>query len=188
LRSRSSTSPTWRIWSGWAFGTGRSTSSSKMARMIWDHQITTLRTLVPFVRDGGFYVVEDLETNCGSHVDRYRGLATFSCVEYLKRLVDYRVADSYLDIKAEEDAFLRTYGRSVFTVTFCKHLCLLDSLPAVPCERTRWQQPHPECRSLNSFSSCASSLSPFRRQPNRVKKLVRDFCILSLVFQDQTQA
>ena len=32
---------------------------------IWDHQITTLRTLFPFVRDGGFYVVEDLETNYG---------------------------------------------------------------------------------------------------------------------------
>ena len=93
---------------------------------IWDHQITTLRTLFPFVRDGGFYVVEDLETNYGSHVDRYRGRATFSCVEYLKRLVDYRVADSYLDIKAEEDAFLRTYGRSVFTITFFKHLCLLE--------------------------------------------------------------
>jgi hypothetical protein len=93
---------------------------------VWDHQITTLRTMFPFVRDGGFYVVEDLETNYGSYVNNYRGRATFSCVEYLKRLVDYRVADSYLDITAEEDAFLRTYGRSVSAITFVKHLCLLE--------------------------------------------------------------
>ncbi len=93
---------------------------------IWDHQITTLRTLFPFLKDGGCYVVEDLETNYGPYVTNYRGRATFSCVEYLKRLVDYRVADNYLDITAEEDAFLRTYGRSVSTITFTKHLCLLE--------------------------------------------------------------
>ncbi|HVE23015.1 MAG TPA: class I SAM-dependent methyltransferase [Acidocella sp.] len=93
---------------------------------IWDHQITTLRTLFPFLKDGGIYVVEDLETNYGPYVANYRGRAAFSCVEYLKRLVDYRVADNYLDITAEEDAFLRTYGRSVFAITFVKHLCLLE--------------------------------------------------------------
>lgn len=93
---------------------------------IWDHQITTLRTLFPFLKDGGLYVVEDLETNYGTYEANYRGRAAFSCVEYLKRLVDYRVADTCLDITAEEDAFLRTYGRSVFAITFARHLCLLE--------------------------------------------------------------
>jgi hypothetical protein len=36
------------------------------------------------------------------------------------------LAEDQLHLKAEEDVFLRTYGRSVFTITFLKHLCLLE--------------------------------------------------------------
>jgi cephalosporin hydroxylase len=33
---------------------------------MWEHQITTLRALFPFVRNGGYYIVEDLQTNYGA--------------------------------------------------------------------------------------------------------------------------
>ncbi len=93
---------------------------------MWEHQITTLRTLFPFLKNGGFYIVEDLQTNYGDMAAEYRGAASQSCVDYLKRLVDYRVGDEHLDAAAEEDAFLRTYGRGVGVVAFARHACLIQ--------------------------------------------------------------
>jgi hypothetical protein len=92
----------------------------------WEHQITTFRTLFPFVRNGGIYIAEDLQTNYGGAAEHYRGIATISCMEYLKRLVDLRVADDQLDIRLEEDAFLRTYGRAVQFVAFYRRACLVE--------------------------------------------------------------
>jgi hypothetical protein len=93
---------------------------------LWEHQTTTLKTLFPFLKPGGLYVVEDLQTNFGPLASRFRGCATISCVEYLKKLVDYRVGDEQVDIAAEEDSFLRTYGRSLGYVMFFRHACILE--------------------------------------------------------------
>jgi len=96
----------------------------------WEHQTTSFKTLFPFVKDGGIYIVEDLQTNFGAMAAGYRGVASISCVEYLKRLVDLRVAHEQIDISAVEDAFLRTYGRAVHAITFYRHACLIEkSLP-----------------------------------------------------------
>jgi hypothetical protein len=92
----------------------------------WDHQITSLKTLFPFVKNGGIYIVEDLQTNYGRMEATYRGVASISCAEYLKKLVDLRVAGEQIDIAAEEDAFLRSYGRSINTITFCRHACIIE--------------------------------------------------------------
>jgi hypothetical protein len=92
---------------------------------MWEHQITTLRTMFPFVRDGGLYVVEDLQTNYGTAAAVYRGAASLSCVEYLKMAVDLRVADGAIDINAQEDAFLRTYARAM-TLSFYRGCCLIQ--------------------------------------------------------------
>jgi hypothetical protein len=93
---------------------------------LWEHQITSLRTLFPFLKDKGFYIVEDLQTNFGDMIKNYRGVSTISCVDYLKQLVDLRVATAQADIAKEEDPFLRTYGRSVGFVAFYKHACLIE--------------------------------------------------------------
>jgi hypothetical protein len=92
----------------------------------WEHQITTLRTLFPFLRNGGYYVVEDLQTNYGALEAKYRGVATQSCAQYLKELVDLRVADDVLDLSTVEDAFLRTYARNIGLICFHKRCCLLQ--------------------------------------------------------------
>jgi len=92
----------------------------------WDHQITSLKTLFPFVKNGGIYIVEDLQTNYGRMEATYRGVAGISCAEYLKKLVDLRVAGEQLDIAAEQDAFLRSYGRAINTITFCRHACIIE--------------------------------------------------------------
>lgn len=93
---------------------------------VWDHQITSLRTLFPFVRNGGIYIIEDLQTNYGEMQDDYRGVSSISCMEYLKHLVDLRVSDHMTNISEEEDAFLRTYGRAVRSVVFYKMACLIE--------------------------------------------------------------
>jgi hypothetical protein len=92
---------------------------------LWENQITTFRTLFPFVKNGGFYIVEDLHTNFGRLADRFRGSSSISCVEYLKKLVDLRAADDQINIANEEDPFLRTYGRNIQFLTFHKSSCLL---------------------------------------------------------------
>jgi Clostridial hydrophobic W len=92
---------------------------------LWEHQITSLRTLFPFLKNGGLYIVEDLQTNYGSMQANYKGVAHSSCVEYLKAWLDLRVADNQIPIDNVEDAFLRTYGRSVQFMTFYRRACLI---------------------------------------------------------------
>ncbi len=94
----------------------------------WEHQITSLRTLFPFVKDGGLYIVEDLHTNYGDLAEDYRGVASVSCMDYLKRLTDLRVGDVMLDISQEEDPFLRSYGRAMRAITFYRRACLIEKL------------------------------------------------------------
>ena len=91
----------------------------------WEHQITTFKTLFPFLKNGGIYIVEDLHTNYGNLSDQFRGTSTISCVEYLKKLVDLRVADDQINILNEEDPFLRTYGRNIQSLTFYRRACIL---------------------------------------------------------------
>lgn len=92
---------------------------------MWDHQLTSLQTLFPFVKANGIYVVEDLHTNYGSMQSTYKGVASSTCVEYLKAWLDLRVADEQMSIGDVEDAFLRTYGRAIQFITFYRRACLI---------------------------------------------------------------
>ena len=92
---------------------------------IWEHQITTLCALFPFVKNGGFYIVEDLQTNYGGLQIKYKGVASRSCMEYLKSWMDLCVADEQIDLLTIEDPFLRTYGRSIEYMTFHRRTCVI---------------------------------------------------------------
>jgi hypothetical protein len=92
---------------------------------MWEHQTTSLRTLFPFVKNNGLYIVEDLHTNYGPMEANYRGVASTSCVEFLKQWADLRVACGQIEIEKTEDAFLRTYGRAVQFMTFYARACLI---------------------------------------------------------------
>ncbi len=95
----------------------------------WEHQITTLKTLFPFVKNNGIYIIEDLRTNYGKKMEIiYRGVSNITCMDYLKKLVDLRVADAEIDISAEEDPFLRTYGRAMRSITFYRRMCLIEKI------------------------------------------------------------
>lgn len=92
---------------------------------MWEHQITTLRALFPFVKNGGYYVVEDLQTNYGALQSKYRGVSSDTCVAFLKRWMDLFVADDLVDLSSVEDAFLRTYGRSIESMAFHRRACVV---------------------------------------------------------------
>ena len=92
---------------------------------MWEHQITSLRALFPFLRSGGHYVVEDLQTNYGDMEATYRGSATQSCMDFLKRWMDLFVGDDLIDIDGLEDPFLRTYGRAIDFMTFHRRACVV---------------------------------------------------------------
>jgi hypothetical protein len=92
---------------------------------LWDHQITSLRTLFPFLKDNGLYIVEDLQTNYGAMQAKYKGAATSTCVDFLKSWLDLCVADDVIDIRAVEDSFLRTYGRALEFITFHRRASIL---------------------------------------------------------------
>ena len=77
----------------------------------WDHQITSLKWLLPHVKPEGHYILEDLDTSYGSHVPIFRGIAAESAASYLHRLSDYMIGDTVIDISAEPDAFIRSYAR-----------------------------------------------------------------------------
>jgi hypothetical protein len=92
---------------------------------MWEHQITTLRALFPFMKNGGHYIVEDLQTNYGTLQAKYRGAASESCVDFLKRWMDFLVGDDLMDLTALEDPFLRTYGRSIEFMSFQRRACVI---------------------------------------------------------------
>jgi hypothetical protein len=91
----------------------------------WEHQITTLQTLFPFLRDDGFYVIEDLHTSFYGRQSQWAGASSISCIEYLKKMVDIKVADDQIDISKEKDQFLKAYGRKIDFISFYREACLL---------------------------------------------------------------
>lgn len=92
---------------------------------MWEHQILTLKTMFPYVTDGGIYIVEDLQTNFGKLAAGFSGNSTISCVEYIKKLVDARVSDSIENTDLLMDPFL-SYGKQMKTITFYRESCLIQ--------------------------------------------------------------
>ena len=97
---------------------------------IWGHQITTLRYLYPFLKPGGFYVLEDIHTSYGAIGESYRGGGSVSAARYLQSFCDYMIADEDLDIGAEEDAFIRSYARATEFVAFHRRTAVMRPLGA----------------------------------------------------------
>lgn len=91
----------------------------------WDHQTTTLQCLFPYVKPGGLYILEDIHTSFGEQGYPFKGSASISAFQYLSRLVEYTVADEFLDIDGEDDAFIRSYASHVESVTFYRHTAVV---------------------------------------------------------------
>lgn len=81
----------------------------------WNAQITTFQILYAFVRDGGFYALEDLHTSYGNFVSEYQGSSDISAAKYLQRFGEFLVGGRELDRAEQADAFIGSYaGRTEF--------------------------------------------------------------------------
>ena len=92
---------------------------------IWDHQITALQYLYPFVKTGGFYILEDLHTSFGKHAQAYKGRSESSGFDYLQKLSRYIVAYTDLDRNEEEDSFIRSFAARTEWITFHRRTAVL---------------------------------------------------------------
>ena len=92
---------------------------------VWTHQILTLQTLLPSVRPGGFYVLEDIDTSYGTLAAQYNGGATVSPVQYLRTMSDYLLGDRWTDLDAEPDPFVRTHARRLDFVALARRTAVL---------------------------------------------------------------
>jgi predicted O-methyltransferase YrrM len=91
----------------------------------WDHQITSVRYLLPFIRPGRFYILEDLDTSYGSYVPQFQHGAAESAARLLQRLADYMVGDAALDIAPEQDTFIRSYACRLEFIAFARRTAVL---------------------------------------------------------------
>ena len=76
-----------------------------------------------------------MQTNYGLNSEKFRGVASVTCVDYLKRWLDLRVADTKLPLTEVEDAFLRTYGRAAEFLAFHRRACLIKNVIAGGAEK-----------------------------------------------------
>ncbi len=117
-------------------------------------QFTTLRTLFPFLRNGGHYAECQLKP---AHAIAAAQSSPDGNVflEYLKKLVDLRSGLDAADIIQPEDSFLRTYGRAM-NLTFFGNACLIQkSQMKLEAAQGKTQQPlvHLEGSNLPVFIS-----------------------------------
>ncbi len=101
----------------------------------WNHQITALQYLFSFVKPGGFFIVEDLDTSFGQYVASHRGNAGISAMQYLSTFAQYLVGDAQIDIAAEPDPFIRTFARSTEFIAFHRRTAILRRHPASRADR-----------------------------------------------------
>jgi hypothetical protein len=92
---------------------------------LWNHQITTLQYIYPFVRPGGFFILEDIDTSYGLFAGTYRGNASISAAQYLQKFSDYIMGDAQLEASAEEDPFIRTFARETEFIAFHRRTAVL---------------------------------------------------------------
>ncbi|WP_426956111.1 class I SAM-dependent methyltransferase [Muricoccus radiodurans] len=80
----------------------------------WDHQILTVQTLLPFVKGGGFFIMEDLHTSRPEDEAKYQGTSQRNTVDYLMALTrDVCLSASPGVMNGEQDPFLRSFMKEL---------------------------------------------------------------------------
>jgi hypothetical protein len=92
---------------------------------LWEHQITSFRYLFPFIKQGGIYILEDIDTSYRNYQETYRGMSNVSAADYLKLLLDYVVGDAALDIAAQPDPVIRSFAPAVESMNFYRRTCVI---------------------------------------------------------------
>jgi predicted O-methyltransferase YrrM len=89
---------------------------------IWTHQIGTLKALLPLVKPGGYYILEDLHTSYGALAARYGRAGGEPAAGFCYRLAEQVLAQG--SIAPDPDPFLAEAPAMVESVTFAKHVAI----------------------------------------------------------------
>jgi ubiquinone/menaquinone biosynthesis C-methylase UbiE len=92
----------------------------------WDHQIISLQTMLKFVRPGGFYIIEDIDTSYGDYVKTYSHNQEISCADYLKLMLDRVIENNPHDSDSQEDFIANTY-KEIKYMLFSKHVVIIKT-------------------------------------------------------------
>ncbi len=91
----------------------------------WSHQILTFETLLPFLRPGGLYILEDIDTSFGHYTEIYGKPGTRSAAQYVARLGEYILSDPLLDLTAEPDLRIRKFVSMIESITYIRRSALI---------------------------------------------------------------
>lgn len=92
---------------------------------IWAHQISALRSLLPLVRPGGCYIIEDLHTSYGRWAPKYRGEGGETGAAYALRLAERVLASNAMTPPEPDDPFLGGASALVESVTFARRCAIV---------------------------------------------------------------
>jgi len=91
---------------------------------IWKHQNDTMRALLPLVKSGGFFIVEDLQTSYGPNAHKYSLGGGETAGSFCLRFAERVLAGNTLKLDPEPDPFFASAWRLVHNVTFAKHTAI----------------------------------------------------------------
>lgn len=92
---------------------------------LWEHQILTLRTLLPALKPGGVFIIEDLDTSHGKYRKKYGTPGTLTATEYLQRISDWVVGIWVSSREEVDDNFIIEAGRDLEFVAFLRGAAVL---------------------------------------------------------------
>jgi hypothetical protein len=96
---------------------------------MWEHQLNLFRYLYAFVRPGGYYILEDLDTSYGGYVEVFQGAAGRSTASYLHDLSDLLIGDTMIRVDLIEDSFTKSAVQATEFIAFHKRTALLRRKP-----------------------------------------------------------
>ena len=91
---------------------------------IWPHQIQTLQALLPCLRPGGLYILEDLHTSYARWKEKFRGGGDETAGAYCCRLAERILSADAAPEPVTEDALMRDAPKLVDSVSFARRTCI----------------------------------------------------------------
>jgi predicted O-methyltransferase YrrM len=92
---------------------------------IWSHQILSFETIFPFVRSGGLFIIEDIDTSYGHYTAAYGRDSTITAAQYVTKLANYVLAHTAANLGDEVDLRIRTFVPQIDSITFIKRSALI---------------------------------------------------------------
>jgi len=98
----------------------------------WDHQISTLKCAFPLLLEGGYYIMEDIDTSFAEHMQKapFDGLSEISAMEYLYKLSRVVVGERALLDEKPYDMFMEKWAGWIGSVELGRRTSVISKKTA----------------------------------------------------------